>query len=121
MKELTSNQEIAASWLLMCISRNSKKMWDGLAERHHQMLSEWQKFNSQSADSDKIARLLFWSEEGGSSMSYLHVIESATWTTYKNDDSRQAVSQFLPATSPEWTIEEEKNASPDWPFDIDES
>jgi hypothetical protein len=98
--KLLSDTAAAASWLLPCISRDSRLLWNGLPERDPKFLPELFRLLYRGKRTPADLHMLLWVQNPPFG-SRLQVIDPQQWATVEDG---AAIRNHLPKPSVAWTI-----------------
>ena len=97
---LLSDSDKAACWLRLCISTDSRDLWEGLEERDPQLLKLLFEVVLGPARTGKNTPLLFW-VEGIAQKAQLRVISAQKWTAVTK---LKEIRQYLPEPPSMWRL-----------------
>jgi len=103
--ELLKNKSRAAAWIILCLCREARDLWSGLADRDPSFLRDlWELiFGSLSKSSQQLASPILRIRERESK---LDVLTPKGWAVLDglNDSDSKQIKKYLPDPGPEWRI-----------------
>jgi hypothetical protein len=101
--DVLNNKSRAASWLVLCLEKQAKDLWNGLNDRDPLFLKElWMLlFKSRSrSDSRSTIPVCHWVQD----VSILNVLTPEQWSSYSGNWTKFR-EQYMPDPGPEWRLE----------------